>query len=158
MPTSQPNPFSLGPDPGGIYPDGQYWLVQSIMETMVAADSERAHPLLAIQTCQSCDGKEDSILLGELFILICAMRNRANQRRVDDEDEQMALWDDPSPSNLEKYDFEFPDERHFPVLLAVLRWASAWSLLLCLHGQGSLEDLAVDGEAVSYQSLYSDTP
>ncbi|GAM42652.1 hypothetical protein TCE0_044r16827 [Talaromyces pinophilus] len=51
------------------------------------------------------------------------MRNRANQRRVDDdEDGQMvALWDDddddPSPSNLAKYDFEFPDELNFPVLL-----------------------------------------
>ncbi|KAF3392135.1 hypothetical protein DPV78_010721 [Talaromyces pinophilus] len=52
------------------------------------------------------------------------MRNRANQRRVDnDEEEQMvALWDDdddddPSPSNLAKYDFEFPDELNFPVLL-----------------------------------------
>lgn len=87
LPTSQPNTFLLGPDPGGIYPDRQYWLVQSITERILAPDSERqrAHPPLTIQTCR--DGKEDSILLGELFILSCAMRNRANQRRVNDDDE-----------------------------------------------------------------------
>ncbi|KUL85577.1 hypothetical protein ZTR_08044 [Talaromyces verruculosus] len=66
--------------------------------------------------------RQGGLNLTRRAILICAMRNRANQRRVDDdEDEQMVALrdddDDPSPSNLAKYDFEFPDEQNFPVLL-----------------------------------------
>lgn len=87
--------------------------------------TNRAFPHLSNLSYQPSSGRNNSILYGELHILICAIRNRAHQRNVDNEDEQEALHEEQLaertrgyPSGGNKYDFEFPHEREFPVLMA----------------------------------------
>lgn len=55
-------------------------------------------------------------------ILIAGMQHRAKQRIIDDEDEQKSLFECDFPEDyvrkkIEQYDLEYPDEKHFPVLL-----------------------------------------
>lgn len=87
------------------------------MENILVMGPHPGKVLLAMHACHSRDGNEDSILFAEFYILVCAMRNRANQRSVPDEEEQRALWDDHTELSVEDYDFEYQHEQHFPVLL-----------------------------------------
>lgn len=70
------------------------------------------HPHIVMLSQQQSPGRNGSILYGELIQLVAAMRNRAHQRVMienDDEDEE------PQPrSPLEYY---FKHEQRFPVLM-----------------------------------------
>lgn len=118
---SPPSPFQLGPGPDGSYPQLDFWHVGDIFETMKPNSNnhkdkkEHAHALLAMQAWHSLDGHEDRILLGELYTIICAMRNRVNQRETDSHEEWEALWN--FPADAEYRAFEFESETHFPVIL-----------------------------------------
>lgn len=50
-------------------------------------DKDNPYPHVTVSPYQSIHGTEDSILLGELAILISAMRGRANQPKVEMKDE-----------------------------------------------------------------------
>ncbi|KAF7593240.1 hypothetical protein BBP40_011781 [Aspergillus hancockii] len=56
-------------------------------------DNRDEFPHVTLQTCQPFDGKEKSILFGELATLISVRQNRASQPKVEDEDEQETLFD-----------------------------------------------------------------
>ena len=76
------------------------------------------YPHLVITGNQPVDGKEDCILLGELSLLLSAMRNRANQVQAPDDEEIVNLLSDTNPEELSSsYDLSFPSEENFPVLL-----------------------------------------
>ncbi|EED21286.1 conserved hypothetical protein [Talaromyces stipitatus ATCC 10500] len=110
-----PSPYLVGPGLDGSYPQlVDYWRVGNIYETMTDTNTVQSYPLLTLQAWHTLNGKEDMILLGELYTLICAMRNRVNQRRADDPDERKALWD--FPADVEYCGFQFESEIHFPVV------------------------------------------
>lgn len=110
-----PSPFHLGPGPDGSYPQLDFWRVGDIYETMRSNNQTYAHALLTLQAWHSLDGYEDRILLGELYTIICVMRNRVNQRKADSREEQEALW--RFPADVEYRSYEFEAETHFPVIL-----------------------------------------
>jgi hypothetical protein len=97
-------------------------IIKSILENE-GRDNRRAYPLARVQAYQPFDGREDSILFGELSVHISAMRNRANQPKVEDEDKQEALFD--RPADAREYELEFPNGKTLPCLDAFLRWPSA---------------------------------
>jgi hypothetical protein len=110
-----PSPFHLGPGPDGSYPQLDFWRVGDIYETMRDNNEKHAHSLLTLQAWHSLDGYEDRILLGELYTIICVMRNRVNQRKADSKEEREALWN--FPADIEYGGYEFEAETHFPVIL-----------------------------------------
>ncbi|OJJ87991.1 uncharacterized protein ASPGLDRAFT_1012690 [Aspergillus glaucus CBS 516.65] len=73
-------------------------------------DKDNPYPHVIVSPYQPIHGTEDSILLGELAILISAMRGRANQPKVEMKDGDE--WEE-----LSCYDLTFPKEKCFPVLL-----------------------------------------
>ncbi|RAL16589.1 uncharacterized protein BO97DRAFT_420891 [Aspergillus homomorphus CBS 101889] len=79
------------------------------------SDNTVLYPHITIIRGEPKNGQEDKILYGELATLITAMRNRANQRKVQSSEERNALLSaDKDPA---EFPFLFPDEEHFPVLL-----------------------------------------
>lgn len=58
------------------------------------------YPHLVITGNQPVDGKEDCILLGELSLLLSAMRNRANQVRAPDDEKIVNSLSDTNPEEL----------------------------------------------------------
>lgn len=81
-------------------------------------DSRGLYPHLVITGNQPVDGKEDCILLGELSLLLSAMRNRANQVQAPDDEEIVNSLSDQNPEELSSsYNLSFPNEENFPVLL-----------------------------------------
>jgi hypothetical protein len=72
----------------------------------------RLRPHVILITAQDCNGRDGSILLGELAQIITAMRNRAIQPRVDENGEELL------PRQL-----EFEEEEKFPVMMILLSLA-----------------------------------
>lgn len=94
------------------------WGTTSIMETTFEGDEDdvSAYPLFTLQSYQPYDGKEDSILWGELFALICAMRNRAKQPKIENEkDMDEDLLD--NEEEIGKYELEFHEAKNFSTVL-----------------------------------------
>lgn len=84
----------------------------------VAENGRGVYPHLVITGDQPVYGKEDYILFGELSLLLSAMRNRANQVVVDDDEEVVDSLLGKKPEDLSsEYDLSFPTEGTFPVLL-----------------------------------------
>ncbi|KAL1982720.1 hypothetical protein VTN96DRAFT_971 [Rasamsonia emersonii] len=86
----------------------QYWATTLVLEYEMENDM-LVHPHVILMTVQSCNGKDGSMLLGVLAPIIAAMRNRANQPKVDEDGEELL------PRQL-----EFEKEERFPVLMVSL--------------------------------------
>ncbi|PYI09398.1 hypothetical protein BO78DRAFT_415675 [Aspergillus sclerotiicarbonarius CBS 121057] len=119
-PIGFPNPFLLGSGLYGAYPTlYDRWRLGLMLEPDMV-DGHRMYPHVTLGIAQSHNGQESSMLFGELAPLISAMRNRAIQPQVtDDEDEQEALFIENSESIMQMPG-EFKDEQRFPVLLLSL--------------------------------------
>jgi hypothetical protein len=73
----------------------------------------RVHPHIILMTVQARNGKDGSMLFGELAPIITAMRNRANQPKVDEDkvDEDKV---DEEEEELRPRQLEFEKEDRFP--------------------------------------------
>ncbi|GKZ34468.1 hypothetical protein AbraIFM66950_004743 [Aspergillus brasiliensis] len=100
----------------GYYNNRSFWRVMDVMEPQPEPKTGKIYPHLMLHLLGIKVAREDSILFSELSALVCAMRARANQRKVDSEDELMQL-EETVGEGLEDYPFLFPDEEEFPVLL-----------------------------------------
>ncbi|PYI11707.1 hypothetical protein BO78DRAFT_382375 [Aspergillus sclerotiicarbonarius CBS 121057] len=112
-----PSPVLMEDGFDGHYPRiADYWDTDLILEP--EARDGNIYPHLIIQGIQTKDGQSGAILYSELAILLNALRNRASQLKIEDEDEQERM-SNLSREEREKqgYDFVFPEERIFPVLL-----------------------------------------
>lgn len=82
-------------------------------------DGSTLHPHLILLGVQSCNGVDNTISLGELTSIVTAMRCRAYQPAVFDEDailigdEQQSVNGNPSPSSEDE--LAFKGEKRFPV-------------------------------------------
>ncbi|RDH29844.1 hypothetical protein BDQ94DRAFT_161848 [Aspergillus welwitschiae] len=116
-PISLPDPFLLGCNLHGAYPSIQdEWEPNLILEPD-RVDNCRIYPHVTIGLALSHPGKETSMLYGELVALVSAMRSRAIQPQVsDDEDEQEALFNE-NREDIKCMPREFANETRFPVLL-----------------------------------------
>ncbi|OJJ51357.1 hypothetical protein ASPZODRAFT_163206 [Penicilliopsis zonata CBS 506.65] len=112
---SHPNPFLLE---SSFF--GYYWIPSIYWDTYPSLEPERqdnqyTFSQVTLQTFQPLVGKEDSILFGEMGALLSGLKSRVNQPKVDDEQVQEALSNDPSMAS--DFELAFPDEEHFPVLM-----------------------------------------
>ncbi|KAL2811729.1 hypothetical protein BDW59DRAFT_155481 [Aspergillus cavernicola] len=101
------------------------WQTDVFEYTTTTPNGLTLHPHLILLSVQSCRGEERYITLGELTAIMTAMRNRARQPAVFDED--AALEDEGEPilagsgnPILTEADLEFRYERRFPVLMVSL--------------------------------------
>lgn len=127
----------------------QYWATTLVLEYEMENDM-LVHPHVIRMTVQSCNGKDGSMLLGVLAPIITAMRNRANQPKVDEDGEELL------PRQL-----EFEKEERFPVgtlpslftstanltillgLNGLSLGPSAWTAVLRLYGWWKLDDQTI---------------
>lgn len=75
---------------------------------------------IPVLLANAVDGKEDFMLYYELRTLTPAIRTRARQRRVEDEDMREALLEKNqfNPDGFTReIELEYPYKKHFPVLL-----------------------------------------
>ncbi|PWY88279.1 hypothetical protein BO70DRAFT_419984, partial [Aspergillus heteromorphus CBS 117.55] len=139
---SLPSPFAFDP-PYRPYPHGYSWHYSERLE--VEGENGVINPHVIANTYQFCDhAQENRILYGELAALLDCMKRRANQRKVEDPEEQEKLFwrtlDDGTRMELPeidvtKYEYQFPAEKHFPVLLlSYVRPKHARILYACMGG------------------------
>lgn len=74
-------------------------------------------PLVIISASHEYNGIEDSILYGELVLLVHAMLNRAHQPKVESEDQLEELEMMNEKEREKQCGLQFPKETAFPVLL-----------------------------------------
>lgn len=87
------------------------------METgRILEDEMHSYPYITLSENQPCNGAENSILYGELVLLVLAMLNRANQPKAKDKDGFERLYGMTEEGRLH-HERQFPDEEQFPVLL-----------------------------------------
>lgn len=81
---------------------------------------KRVHPHITIGIHSPVNGRNGSILYGELSAILQAMHKRANQRQFEDkalEDADEDLYARSEELQLEKLPREFASERRFPVMM-----------------------------------------
>ncbi|KAJ9300437.1 hypothetical protein DTO217A2_7884 [Paecilomyces variotii] len=100
-PVHYPNPLLL--EDGGT--DGRRWRSKLILE-YGKEDDKPVYPHVFLMTLHFGNGKDDSMKFGELSAIITMMRCRANQPKVDEDDQE-----------LEPRQLEFEKEKRFPVLM-----------------------------------------
>lgn len=101
----------------GAYPTGRdAWYGQCIFGCVDHAGQPLPHIICSVT--QNSDGKDDSILFGELASIVTAMQSCANQPKVDTDDEeaQEALFH-KTEEELRSMPRAFAMESRFPVLL-----------------------------------------
>ncbi|OJI98032.1 hypothetical protein ASPVEDRAFT_147312 [Aspergillus versicolor CBS 583.65] len=92
--------------------------------TETRPDGSILHPHLILLGVQSCNGIDNTISLGELTTIVTAMRCRAYQPAVFNEDailvgdEQQSVNGNPSPGSEDE--LAFKGEKRFPVIMASL--------------------------------------
>ena len=92
--------FYLGKGLHGLYSHPSLgWGLGLVMKSLTE-NNHGLYPHLVITGNQPVDGKEDCILLGELSLLLSAMRNRANQVQAPDDEEIVNSLSDTNPEEL----------------------------------------------------------
>ncbi|OJJ32421.1 hypothetical protein ASPWEDRAFT_44534 [Aspergillus wentii DTO 134E9] len=84
---------------------GHCWVPEPLYEYNKESGTGYYYPHVHFAGIQSCNGKEDSMALGELKLIVAVMQNRASQLKVDENEEEL-------PGQ-----YEFQDEKRFPVLM-----------------------------------------
>ncbi|PLB52082.1 hypothetical protein P170DRAFT_350521, partial [Aspergillus steynii IBT 23096] len=132
---SFPNPFLRARGLSGTTtPAGVGWNDDLILEVL-GDDGQPKYPHVTMTMLHNYNGHENSMLYGELAPLISAMRSRANQPLVTDEEEMEKLYDEKRDVFPEKQRV-FPMEKRFPVLmLSFLGPQHARIFYACLDGK-----------------------
>lgn len=149
VPLEYPSPFFLDDAPiDSYYPNSsKSWSVHQIRETEKKDGSGGAYPHLVVQMYSPFDGQANSILYSELWTLTAIMKHRANQRKVDEDAEQEALIESSSAEEryekIEQYNFEFAEEKHFPVLLLSYVGVQHARVIFAGHGQRHTANLPI---------------
>ncbi|PKY06648.1 hypothetical protein P168DRAFT_316642 [Aspergillus campestris IBT 28561] len=115
---SLPNPLLLGPGWTWFYPSyHDRWSARHLMEFPREA-GHGVYPHVTACLVQDFNARDNILLYSELAAVIAAMRNRANQPKVDpdNEDAQEALLT-KSEKYIHELRREFPMEKRFPVLI-----------------------------------------
>ncbi|KAE8362392.1 hypothetical protein BDV27DRAFT_166272 [Aspergillus caelatus] len=117
-PVTFPNPFlRCCPDIGWHPPHGGHWEINFFLEP----EKQNASPLphIAVGSSQPVNARDNSILYGELAVILAVMHGRVNQPKVESEEEMASLFD-TQQGVFEKICHEnpaFPNEQTFPLLL-----------------------------------------
>ncbi|GKZ19780.1 hypothetical protein AbraIFM66951_010803 [Aspergillus brasiliensis] len=98
----------------GRYNGNNLWHVSRVMEP--EPQTEKTYPHLVLHLIHTKVAQENTIQFAEFSALVLAMRARANQRKVDSEDELEQLYE-TNGEGIEEYPYLFPNEEEFPVLL-----------------------------------------
>lgn len=138
-----PNPFLLGDPPFWSRPSYNEWNAGTILEYR-KKDNVPVHPHVILMTMQGGIGKEDSMLIGELIPIITALRKRAHQPLMsEDEEEDLVDMDDRAPETIpeaieaiSRLPLAYEEETRFPILLVSLLGPQHGRLFYaCMNGR-----------------------
>ncbi|KAK2767595.1 hypothetical protein FQN54_003753 [Arachnomyces sp. PD_36] len=121
-----PNPFLLlNPCPGNMWPPPESrWSLETTLESLPNPQNPdnnmTAHPHLILMTILGGNGKEGSILAGELASIIVTMYNRLHQPETYGEEDEEDLMENAKYAEARSRKRAFPTEGRFPILLISL--------------------------------------
>ncbi|RJE22652.1 hypothetical protein PHISCL_04996 [Aspergillus sclerotialis] len=94
------------------------WQARAVLE--YRENDKLHHPHVILITLQSCNGQEDSMLMGELAPIIEAMKNHADQPRVLEGDDEEKLFEALENDPTIRKELAFAQGTRFPILMASL--------------------------------------
>ncbi|KAB8273671.1 hypothetical protein BDV30DRAFT_238448 [Aspergillus minisclerotigenes] len=117
-PITFPNPFlRCCPSIGWHPPRGGHWDLYFLLEHEKQNTSSLPH--IAVGAAQPENARENSILYGELAVILTVISSRVNQPKVESEEEMESLLDEQQGvcEKICRKIPAFPNEQTFPVLL-----------------------------------------